>query len=212
MDGYKVLRVGPLGVNCTVVYSDGEATVIDPGAEAERIADFLKETGLKLKYILLTHGHVDHFGAAERLRELTSKAPLFVHEGDLFLLKDELWPGFASYLGASLNPSVEGFLREGLTFNVGKLELKVFETPGHSPGSVVFDVPRLNLLVAGDLLFRSSVGRWDLPGGNLEELRNSLRRVFSTFPETRRVITGHYETTTLGYERKYNPHILELLG
>ncbi|HIP86486.1 MAG TPA: MBL fold metallo-hydrolase, partial [Aquifex sp.] len=111
----------------------------------------------------------------------------------------------AQYLNAQLNPPVDRFLKEGDSFKLGNLTLEVYETPGHTPGGVVYYIPQLKILIAGDLLFRGSVGRWNLPGGNKEELINSVRRVLSIFPEDTKVITGHGELTTIGFERKHNP-------
>jgi len=206
-----VLPVGPLRVNSTVLYSKGEAFIFDPGAQEDKIIPFLEEKGLTPAGIFLTHGHIDHFGAVKRLKERFGDLPVFINERDEFLLSEELWPGFAAYLGAELNPPVDRFIKEGDTFKVGQLEVEVYETPGHTPGSVVYWVPRLELLIAGDLLFRRGIGRWDLPGGDYNALVHSLKRVFDLFPDTTRVVTGHYELTTLGYERKYNPHLVGIL-
>ncbi len=210
MEGYKVFQVGPLKVNSTILYSKGEAFIFDPGAESERLVQFLKENNLSLKGIFLTHGHVDHFGQVKRLKEVYPNAKVCLNRKDLFLLSEELWPGFATYLGAELNPSVDLFISEGDKFKLGNLTVEIYETPGHTPGSVVYFVPQLELLIAGDLLFKGNVGRWDLPGGNFEDLKRSLKRVFKSFPETATVITGHYDLTTLGYEKRNNPILHEL--
>jgi hydroxyacylglutathione hydrolase len=209
--GYKVIPVTPLRVNSTILYSQGEAFIFDPGGDVELIVDFLRRKRLFPKGIFLTHGHVDHFGGVKKLKNLLGKdIPVYIHKKDQFLLSDELWSGFANYLGADLNPPVDGYLNEGDKFKVGSFEVEVYETPGHTPGSVVFYVPQMELLIAGDLLFKGGVGRWDLPGGDLEELKKSLKRVFKIFPDTTRVITGHYELTTIGYEREHNPFLVEL--
>jgi len=210
MEGYKVFHVGPLKVNSTILYSQGETFIFDPGADTDKLFHFLEEKGLTLKGIFLTHGHVDHFGQVKWLKELYPNAPVYMNSKDRFLLNEELWPGFAAYLGAELNPPVDVYISEGDTFKVGNLTVEVYETPGHTPGSVVYYIPRLDLLIAGDLLFKGGVGRWDLPGGNLEDLKNSLRKVFTQFPETTTVVTGHYELTTLGYERTHNPFLREI--
>jgi len=209
--GYKVFPVTPLKVNSTVLYSQGDAFIFDPGGDVEIISQFLEEKHLTPKGIFLTHGHIDHFGGVKKLKEtLGGNVPVYIHKRDEFLLSDELWPGFARYLGAELNPPIDRYLKEGDKFRLGSLSVEVFETPGHTPGSVVFYVPQLELLIAGDLLFRGGVGRWDLPGGDLEALKHSLKRVFETFPDTTRVITGHYELTTIGFERKNNPFLVDL--
>jgi len=203
--GYRVFSVGPLAVNSTILYSSGEAFIFDPGGEEEKLISFLREKGLKPKGIFLTHGHVDHFARVKALKEIFPKVPVYMNEKDKFLLTQELWEGFAQYLNAQLNPPVDRFLKEGDSFKLGNLTLEVYETPGHTPGGVVYYIPQLKILIAGDLLFRGSVGRWNLPGGNKEELINSVRRVLSIFPEDTKVITGHGELTTIGFERKHNP-------
>ena len=209
--GVKVVPVGPLKVNSTLLYSNGEAFIFDPGAEAEKLIRLLEGENLTPKGIFLTHGHVDHFGAVKALKRRYPDLPVHMHQSDRFLLSDELWPGFAAYLGVELNPPVDIFIREGETFNLGDLSVEVYETPGHTPGSVVYWVPQLEVLIAGDLLFRGGVGRWDLPGGDYNALINSLKKVFKLFPDTAKVITGHYDLTTLGYERKHNPHLRGIL-
>jgi hydroxyacylglutathione hydrolase len=209
--GYKVIPVNPLRVNSTILYSQGEAFIFDPGGDVGLIADFLRKKRLTPKGIFLTHGHIDHFGGVEKLRNLLGKdIPVYIHKKDEFLLSEELWPGFADYLEADLNPSIDGYIKEGDKFKLGSFEVEVYETPGHTPGSVVFYVPQMELLIAGDLLFRGGVGRWDLPGGDSEALKKSLKRVFEIFPDSTKVITGHYELTTIGYERKNNPFFVEL--
>jgi glyoxylase-like metal-dependent hydrolase (beta-lactamase superfamily II) len=212
MEGFEVFPVGPLAVNSTILYSRGDAFIFDPGAEGERLVNFLNQKGLNLKGIFLTHGHVDHFGQVKFLKRNFPTARVFMNEKDSFLLGNELWTGFAARLGAELNPPVDEFVKEGDTFKLGNLEVEVYETPGHTPGSVVYFVPQLKLLIAGDLLFKGSVGRWDLPGGDLNELVKSLQRVFNLFPDDTLVVTGHYDLTTLGEERENVRKILGSLG
>jgi glyoxylase-like metal-dependent hydrolase (beta-lactamase superfamily II) len=115
-------------------------------------------------------------------------------------------------VGADLPcPEPDGFLEEGMEISFGKIRLKVLHTPGHTPGHCCF-YSEEKLLIAGDLLFRGSIGRWDLPGGSLEDLRKSLRRVILELPEDVCVITGHGEETTIGREKKFNPLLREILG
>jgi len=210
MQGFKVIPVGPLSVNSTILFSNSEAFIFDPGADAKILKQMLEKKRLKLNGIFLTHGHIDHFGAVKFLKEYFPETKVYLNPKDKFLLSDELWPGFAQYLKAELNPPIDCFLKEGDKLNLGNLSIEVYETPGHTPGSVVFYISELELLIVGDLLFKGGIGRWDLPGGNLEELKKSLKKVFSLFPDATKVIPGHYELTTLGYERKNNPYVREL--
>jgi len=198
-------------VNSTILYSKGVAFLFDPGADAEKLKQILKEKNLKPIGIFLTHGHIDHFGAVKRLKHWFPEAKVYINRKDKFLLTEELWPGFASYLNAELNPQIDEFIKEGDNFRLGNLTIEVYETPGHTPGSVVYYVPQLELLIAGDLLFKGGVGRWDLPGGNLGELKKSIKKVFKLFPNSTKVVTGHYDLTTLEYERKNNPYVREFL-
>jgi glyoxylase-like metal-dependent hydrolase (beta-lactamase superfamily II) len=183
--------------------------VIDPGADLEVILKALE--GTTPKYILATHGHIDHVGQVKGLKERLG-VPFLVHKEDIFLLNDPIWKGFELYVGADLPcPEPDDFLEEGMELSFGNIKLKVLHTPGHTPGHCCF-YSEEKLLIAGDLLFRGSVGRWDLPGGNLEDLKKSLRRVVLELPEDVRVITGHGEETTIGREKKFNPLLREILG
>jgi hydroxyacylglutathione hydrolase len=207
----KVIPVGPLSMNCSVIVDEntGQSVVIDPGADLEVILKALE--GTTPRYILATHGHIDHVGQVKGLKERLG-VPFLVHKEDLFLLNDPIWKGFDLYVGADLPcPEPDGFLEEGMELSFGKVRLKVLHTPGHTPGHCCF-YSEEKLLIAGDLLFRGSVGRWDLPGGSLEDLKRSLLRVVLELPEDVRVITGHGEETTIGRERKFNPLLREILS
>ncbi len=208
----KVIPVGPLNMNCSVIVDEktGYSVVIDPGADLEMILRELE--GTTPKYILATHGHIDHVGQVKGLKERL-KVPFLVSKEDLFLLNDSLWKGFDLYVGADLPcPEPDDFLEEGMDLIFGNAHLKVLHTPGHTPGHCCFYSEEEKLLIAGDLLFRGSVGRWDLPGGSLENLRRSLLRVILELPEDVRVITGHGEETTIGREKKFNPLLREVLS
>jgi len=208
----KVIPVGPLQMKCSVLIDEktGESAVIDPGAEPEKILSQLE--GTNPKFMLATHGHIDHVGQVKELKERL-KIPFLMHRADLFLINDPLWAGFDRYIGASLPcPEPDDFLEDGQVIQVGSQKLKVIHTPGHTPGHCCFYQEEEKILVAGDLLFRGSVGRWDLPGGNLQELRNSLLRIISEIPEDTQVICGHGEGTTIGREKRFNPLLREILS
>ncbi|WP_448587285.1 MBL fold metallo-hydrolase [Thermocrinis sp.] len=208
----KVLPVGPLEVNCSVLIDEksNHSVVIDPGADLGVILQALKGTEPKL--ILATHGHIDHVGQVKGLRERL-EIPFLMHKEDLFLINDPIWNGFDKYVGADIPcPEPDDFLEEGQELSVGSIKLRVLHTPGHTPGLCCFYCEEEKLLIAGDLLFRGSVGRWDLPGGNLEELKRSLKRVFSEIPEDVSVVCGHGEGTTIGREKKFNPLVRDLLA
>ncbi|MFN3976026.1 MAG: MBL fold metallo-hydrolase [Aquificaceae bacterium] len=209
---YKVLPVGLLSVNCSLVIEEegGEALIVDPGADYERIIKELQ--GFKPVGIVATHGHIDHTGQVKSLKE-TFDIPFYMHPEDNFLLNNTLWPGFERQIGASLpcpKPDVE--LKEGMEIRLGRGALKVIHTPGHTPGLCCLYDEENKVLIAGDLLFKRGVGRWDLPGGDLEALKKSLKRIFEELEDDVLVICGHYDETTIGEERWGNFYVRELLG
>ncbi len=202
----KVVPVGPLAVNCSILVDEesSEAVVIDPGAEADKLIGILKE--YKPKAIINTHGHIDHVGQVKKVKEAFD-IPFLLHEGDIFLINDEIWRGFASHIGAVECPEPDETLKEGMEYRLGNIRVRVLHTPGHTPGSCCLYVEEEKVLIAGDLLFKGGVGRWDLPGGNLEALKASLNRIFSEMEEDTLVVCGHYDETTIGYERRFNPYL-----
>lgn len=207
----KVIPVGILSVNCSLLVDEkeGKALVIDPGADVEKIERELE--GVELIGIVATHGHMDHVGQVKTLRD-KHKVPFYMHPLDTFLINDPIWAGFERQIGANLPcPEPDEFLEEGKELKVGSISIRVLHTPGHTPGLCCLYVEEEGVLIAGDLLFKGSVGRWDLPGGNLEDLKKSLRRVFTELPEDTLVVCGHYEETTLKEEKLFNPYLRGLL-
>ncbi len=202
----KVIPVGPLEVNCSIVADPetGEAIIVDPGADGDRIIEAAKE--FKVKAVVNTHGHIDHVGQVRRVKEFFG-VPFYLHPEDVFLIRDEIWPGFATYIKAEPCPEPDVPLEDGMEIKVGSLTLRVLHTPGHTPGLCCLYLEEERVLIAGDLLFKGSVGRWDLPGGDVEKLKASLSRVFTELPDDTLVVCGHYEETTIGHERKFNPYL-----
>ncbi|MFZ3063035.1 MAG: MBL fold metallo-hydrolase [Actinomycetota bacterium] len=187
----KKLVVGPLETNCYILAAraGGEAVVIDPGEEGERILEALKEDGLKLKYIINTHGHFDHVGADAYLKEATRAAICF-HPDDALVKPDIV-------------------LTDGQFLEIKGISITIIETPGHSGGSVSLLID--GKLFTGDLLFSGSVGRTDLPGGSFEALSDSLRKI-SSLPDETEIYPGHGPETTLGQEKRTNPYMQEFEG
>jgi glyoxylase-like metal-dependent hydrolase (beta-lactamase superfamily II) len=201
----KVLTVGPLQEN-TVFFIDeetGETAIIDPGAEGERIVYALGN--LKPTVILATHGHLDHVGQVGFLRK-EFDIPFFMNRKDEFLIDNDIFPGFADMIDAYPCPKPDKDLKEGIEIQVGKSTLQVIETPGHTPGSVCFYDEKNGILISGDTIFRGSVGRTDLPGGDMNQLMNSLKKLIN-LPEDTVVYSGHGPTTTIGEEKRTNPYI-----
>jgi hydroxyacylglutathione hydrolase len=204
----ETFPVGPLQCNCTLLGDEatGEAIIIDPGDEVSRIHGRLTSLGLKLKQILITHAHIDHVGGALRLKHLTG-APIFLNENDLPLLK--MMAMQAAWLGVVTPETAppDEILTDGQRVGLANYPAAVLHTPGHTQGSVCLHFVPLKMVIAGDTLFAGSIGRTDLPGGNFEQIIDSIQTRLLKLPDETRVIPGHGPETTLGVERKTNPFL-----
>lgn len=196
--------VGPLVVNCYIIGCEKtrQSAVIDPGDEVEKIISIIKQNNLLLKYILLTHGHVDHITQLEKLKQ-TMTAETLMHAEDQFLFENISAQAIMFGLPDPGDPKPDRFITDGEIIKLGELKVKAIHTPGHSPGSVTYHVED-NLFV-GDLIFSGSIGRTDLPGGNYEALINSVQSKIFAFPEQTPIHPGHGPMTTVGNEKKFNP-------
>lgn len=205
---HEVLPVGILGCNCSIIGDEvsREAVVIDPGDDISEITAILGRHGLTAKMIVITHAHIDHIGGAGKLRRITG-APVYMHEADK-MLSDRL-DEQARWLNmeAPEDPGIDVPVQEGDVLRAGAIEARVLHTPGHTPGSISLYVPAENKLIAGDTLFRRSIGRTDLPGGDSAQILNSIRGKLYTLPEETVVIPGHGEMTSIGMERRANPFV-----
>lgn len=207
--------VGALGCNCSIVADPAtrDAVVIDPGDDAPRVLDVVKAEGLTVRAILHTHAHLDHVMATARVRAETG-APALLHPGDRPLWDHvEAQAAMLRQAGVPVGPvaplgDVDRPLADGDAVPFGGLSIEVLHTPGHTPGSVCFRFEEGDpLLFAGDTLFRGSVGRTDLWGGDTAALLSSIRSRVLTLPDETRVIPGHGPDTTIARERRYNPFL-----
>jgi len=205
----ETFPTGPLQSNCTILGDEesGEAIVVDPGDEADRINRRLITLGLKLKEILLTHAHLDHVGAAADLKKLTG-APIFLSEDDLPLLatvrEQALWLGMRAPAAAA----PDEYLTDGRIVGLARYPARVLATPGHTQGGVCLYFESLKLVIAADTLFAGSIGRTDLPGGDYSQIIHSIQSRLMVLPDDTKVITGHGPSTTIGIERRTNPFLL----
>jgi hydroxyacylglutathione hydrolase len=204
----ETFPVGPLACNCTILGDEaaGEAIVIDPGDEISRIERRLKELRLKLKQILITHGHIDHVGGALKLKKLTG-APILMNQNDSPQL--EMMNMQAAWLGVP-TPEVappDASLDEGQKVGLEGYPAEVLHTPGHTQGSVCLHFVPMKLLLAGDTLFAGSIGRTDLPGGDGRQIIDSIETRLLSLADETRVIPGHGPETTIGEERESNPFL-----
>lgn len=199
----ETLTVGPLGVNCYILYDEsGSGIVIDPGDEGENIMAAVDRLGLKLTHIVNTHGHFDHIGANGYLKE-KSEAKLLVHSADAEMLQHADMAAARFGLTADPSPEPDTLLADGDVIESGDMKLTVIHTPGHSPGGIsLHSGPHL---VTGDTLFAGSIGRTDLPGGSMDQLIESVRSRIFTLGDDVRIYPGHGPSSTVGFEREHNP-------
>ena len=205
-------EVSPFLSNCYLVI-DGkgrEAALVDPGDEPDLIERFVREAGVTVRYLLATHGHVDHVGAAAEMARRLGLG-FMLNPKDAFLL--EALPETAARfgLGPVEIPEIDRPLAHGDTLPLGDTVLEILEAPGHSPGSVLVKAGPRDLL-SGDVLFAGSVGRTDLPGGDGAVLARSVREVILPLGDEVRVYPGHGPATTIGWERRSNPFVQAWAG
>lgn len=202
----EILVVGPMQTNCYVVGCEisREALVIDPGAESERIQETLKENGLRVNTIVLTHAHADHSGAAGELKKATG-AKLVLHRDDAPVLADPHLNLAAYFDPAIVFPTPDGLLADGDRVECGTIGLEVLHTPGHTPGCIC--LLGEGVLFSGDTLFAGSIGRNDLPGGNFKDLIASLKNRLMPLPDATRVYPGHGPDSVMGFEKRENPYL-----
>ena len=205
---HEVIPVGPLQCNCSIFGDEQtrEAIVIDPGDQIDDIVAALDRHGLKVKAIVITHAHIDHIGGAARLKKLTG-APVHMNQKDAPLY--DLLPQQAAWLGMETpaRTEIDTDASDGSRLNLGETAFHVLHTPGHSQGSISIWIPAENKLVAGDTLFRDSIGRTDLPGGDYSQILKSIHGKLLTLPESAVVIPGHGSATTIGREKERNPFL-----
>lgn len=200
MVSHKIIPVGAYEANCVVLWSGGDALVVDPGQDAVDILAFLSERGLSLKGILLTHGHFDHVNGIPGILEQNPGIPVYAHPSDWVMFGHPMNRNPPDYPGVGRPAGIRDVREAAKDFPA--FEIQVLETPGHTPGGVCFKTG--DLLICGDTLFAGSCGRTDFPGGSMADMRKSLAALAKLPPKTR-VVPGHGPSTTIAREVATNP-------
>ena len=201
----KILLYGDIDVNCYILERHNKCYIIDPGYEKERIINYIQDNNLEVKGILLTHAHIDHIGAIDSF-----KVPVYLHEKELEILKDNHRNGFEFY-GKEKPYELEDIdivpINENTVLELEDKQIEVIFTPGHTVGCVCYKID--NDLYTGDTLFRGTVGRWDFPTGNQETLRNTIVNLIESMKEDIVIHPAHGESSTIGDEKRNNYFYLE---
>lgn len=209
----KAFTFNPVGENTYLIWDEEsrEAAIIDAGMSNNRenaiISEFITQEKLQLKYALQTHMHFDHIWGLSYILETYGIKPL-CHAAEESIYRDV--PEMTSMFRLSMNwnlPVVERYINEGDTFQLGNTTIKVLHTPGHTPGGLSYYIPSANIIFTGDTLFQGSIGRTDLPGGNLSEEIDSIKNKIITLPSETIIYSGHGPESNIGWELKNNPYL-----
>jgi len=202
----EILTVGALETNCYILGDEKtkQCVVVDPGGDFELIEEHLEKLKLKVKYIILTHGHVDHIGALAQLKKVT-KAEILIHSKDSAMLYDPN-QNLSIFSGDKIIAiKADKLLEEGDIIQCGGIKLEVLHTPGHTPGSISFLTDKM--IFTGDALFCGSIGRTDFPGSSYQKLIDSIKDKLLSKDDDFIIYPGHGPPSTIGEERRSNPFV-----
>jgi len=204
-----IVPVTPFQQNCTLLWCEltKRAAVIDPGGNLPEVERAITRAGVSVDKIWLTHGHVDHVAGATDLKTNLKVSIEGPHKDDLFLLQHVAETGRSYGMWNASNVTPDRWLEEGDQVQIGELTFNVLHCPGHSPGSIVYFNPVQRLAIVGDVLFAGSIGRTDLPGGDYQQLIESIKDKLLPLGDDVAIISGHGPTSTIGHERATNPFL-----
>jgi glyoxylase-like metal-dependent hydrolase (beta-lactamase superfamily II) len=208
----KTFTVNPFSMNCYIYWNEKtkEGVIIDPGAyevfEKNEITSYINSNGINIKYILLTHGHIDHIMGNKWAKD-TFNVHVMMNEEDMPLIDRAMEQGAMFGVSFPQPPKPDVMIKEGDSVKFSNTEFKLLHTPGHSPGSICFVDEKEKLIFGGDTVFRGSIGRTDLWKGDIDLLLSSIHNKILTFPDEYVIYPGHMEETTIGEEKMYNPFL-----
>ena len=200
--------LGPVATNCYIGINEEtkECFIVDPATCPPEFVSYIKNAGLTVKAVLLTHGHFDHIMGLDALLKEFS-VPVYAHEAEREVLESEQLNSSASMLGQPYSFSGADYVTNRQELRIAGFEIRVIYTPGHTIGGCCYYIEKEKALFSGDTLFHGSVGRTDLPTGSMGQLVSSVRDRLFVLPDDTQVYPGHMEETAIGYEKKYNPFI-----
>ncbi|MGN0702319.1 MAG: MBL fold metallo-hydrolase [Lentihominibacter sp.] len=199
---------GAIGTNTYLVYDENtnKGFLVDPGAYSSGISEKIRELGIDIQYILLTHGHADHIMGIEGFREDFPGLKVMAHSAEKEMLGDSVLNMSVDF-GNPVTVKADKYVEDGDELAVGGIRMRFLHTPGHSPGGMCIYIPQENTLFSGDTLFQNSVGRTDFPGCSFKDLTKSIHEKLWTLPEETQVFPGHMGPTNIGYEKGHNPFV-----
>ncbi|MGP9819393.1 MBL fold metallo-hydrolase [Salinarimonas sp. NSM] len=209
--GAAIVPVTPFQQNCSVLFARDtmRGVVVDPGGDVPRILEAIRQTGVTIEAILITHGHVDHVSGVEELRDALKVPVIGPHPADAMFMDESLTATSQAYGLPPARPvRVDRWLDEGDTVDVGGIVFDVLHTPGHSPGSITYVSKADRFALVGDVVFAGSIGRTDLPGGDHEQLIETIRTKLLPLGDDVAFLCGHGPMSTLGQERQTNPFLV----
>ena len=200
--------LGPVGTNCYIVINEGtkECFLVDMAACPPELVSHIKNSGLTVKAVLLTHGHFDHIMGLDRFLE-EFPAPVYACAAEKELLESPQLNSSSGMLGQPYTFHGAQYVKDGDLLEIAGMKIQVIQTPGHTIGGCCYYIADEQTLFSGDTLFRASIGRTDLPTGSMGALVRSVKEKILVLPDETRVYPGHMEETTVGYEKKYNPFL-----